>query len=54
MFKNLIGKGHPDFSTKNQQDAHEFFLHLLTNVQVFCVICTLGKTLNLILQLFLI
>ncbi|XP_073970641.1 ubiquitin specific protease 5 [Rhodnius prolixus] len=33
MFKNLIGKGHPDFSTKNQQDAHEFFLHLLTNVQ---------------------
>ncbi|CAH1396675.1 unnamed protein product [Nezara viridula] len=33
MFKNVIGRGHPDFSTKNQQDAHEFFLHLLTFVQ---------------------
>lgn len=29
MFKNLIGKNHPDFSTKNQQDAQEFFLHLV-------------------------
>jgi ubiquitin carboxyl-terminal hydrolase 5/13 len=29
MFKNLIGKGHPDFSTKMQQDAQEFFLHLI-------------------------
>lgn len=29
MFKNLIGKNHADFSTKNQQDAQEFFLHLV-------------------------
>lgn len=30
MFKTLIGKGHPEFSTKKQQDAEEFILHLLT------------------------
>lgn len=29
MFKNLIGKNHPEFSTKQQQDAQEFFLHLI-------------------------
>lgn len=29
MFKSLIGKGHPDFSSKKQQDAQEFFLHLI-------------------------
>lgn len=29
MFKTLIGKGHADFSTKRQQDAQEFFLHIL-------------------------
>ncbi|KAF6209165.1 hypothetical protein GE061_014910 [Apolygus lucorum] len=33
MFKNLVGKGHPEFSTKNQQDAYEFFLHILQLVQ---------------------
>ncbi|XP_044766988.1 ubiquitin carboxyl-terminal hydrolase 5 isoform X1 [Coccinella septempunctata] len=30
MFKNLVGKGHPEFSTKKQQDVQEFLLHLLT------------------------
>lgn len=30
MFKNLIGQGHPEFSTKKQQDAQEFFLHLIS------------------------
>lgn len=30
MFKNLIGRGHPEFSGKQQQDAQEFYLHLLT------------------------
>ncbi|GFT00664.1 ubiquitin carboxyl-terminal hydrolase 5 [Nephila pilipes] len=30
MFKNLIGQGHPEFSTKRQQDAQEFFLHLIS------------------------
>lgn len=34
MFKNLIGKNHPDFSTKNQQDAQEFFLHLINVLDV--------------------
>nr|CAG4638254.1 EOG090X0181 [Cyclestheria hislopi] len=29
MFKSLIGKGHPEFSTKRQQDAVEFLLHLI-------------------------
>ncbi|XP_041377545.1 LOW QUALITY PROTEIN: ubiquitin carboxyl-terminal hydrolase 5-like [Gigantopelta aegis] len=29
MFKTLIGKGHPEFSTKRQQDSQEFFLHLI-------------------------
>ncbi|CAH1967877.1 unnamed protein product [Acanthoscelides obtectus] len=30
MFKTLVGKGHPEFSTKKQQDVQEFMLHLLT------------------------
>ncbi|XP_034950209.1 ubiquitin carboxyl-terminal hydrolase 5 [Chelonus insularis] len=29
MFKTLIGRGHPGFSSNRQQDAQEFFLHLL-------------------------
>ena len=29
MFKILVGRGHPDFSTKRQQDAQEFFLHIV-------------------------
>lgn len=29
MVKNLITKNHPDFSTKQQQDAQEFFLYLM-------------------------
>jgi ubiquitin carboxyl-terminal hydrolase 5/13 len=28
-FKNVIGKGHPEFSSMRQQDAQEFFNHLL-------------------------
>lgn len=34
MFKNLIGKGHHDFSTKQQQDAQEFLLHLFSVIEV--------------------
>ncbi|EDW17518.1 ubiquitin carboxyl-terminal hydrolase 5 [Drosophila mojavensis] len=30
MFKNIVGKNHPEFSTKQQQDANDFYLHLLT------------------------
>ncbi|KFB47436.1 AGAP012248-PA-like protein [Anopheles sinensis] len=33
MFKALIGQGHPDFSTKQQQDAQEFFLHLISTLE---------------------
>lgn len=33
MFKNLIGKNHPDFSTKQQQDAQEFMLHLFSIIE---------------------
>lgn len=33
MFKTLIGKDHPEFSTKLQQDAHEFYLHLVTTLE---------------------
>jgi ubiquitin carboxyl-terminal hydrolase 5/13 len=29
MFKFLVGKGHPEFSTGNQQDAYEYLQHLL-------------------------
>ena len=32
MFKNLIGKGHPEFSGKGQQDAQHFYLHLLNEI----------------------
>lgn len=28
-FKALIGKGHPEFSTKKQQDAQELFLYMI-------------------------
>lgn len=34
MFKNLIGRGHPGFSSNHQQDAQEFFLHLLNLLDV--------------------
>lgn len=33
MFKNLIGKSHQDFATKQQQDAQEFLLHLLNIIE---------------------
>ena len=34
MFKSLIGKGHPEFSTKRQQDVVEFLLHLINVTEV--------------------
>jgi ubiquitin carboxyl-terminal hydrolase 5/13 len=33
MFKTLIGRGHAEFSSTRQQDASEFFLHLLSNIE---------------------
>ncbi|XP_012943911.1 ubiquitin carboxyl-terminal hydrolase 5 [Aplysia californica] len=33
MFKTLVGKGHPEFSTKRQQDAQEYFLHMVSVIQ---------------------
>lgn len=32
MFKSLIGRGHPEFSSKRQQDAQEFLLHLINSL----------------------
>lgn len=34
MFKAFISKGHPEFSSNRQQDAQEFFLHLINLVEV--------------------
>lgn len=34
MFKSLVGKGHPEFSTKHQQDVVEFLLHLINVTEV--------------------
>jgi ubiquitin carboxyl-terminal hydrolase 5/13 len=33
MFKQLVGKGHPDFSTMRQQDATEFLQHVLNMIE---------------------
>ncbi|MGH0121219.1 UNVERIFIED_CONTAM: hypothetical protein FKN15_071559 [Acipenser sinensis] len=33
MFKALTSKGHPEFSSSRQQDAQEFFLHLINQVE---------------------
>jgi len=33
QFKNVIGKGHPEFSTMRQQDALEFFQWLLETIK---------------------
>lgn len=32
MFKNLVGKGHMEFSSSRQQDAPEFFQHFLEKI----------------------
>jgi len=29
-FKTLMGRGHPEFSTKRQQDAYEYLMHLIS------------------------
>ena len=34
MFKALIGRGHPEFSTKRQQDAQEYLLHIINMIEV--------------------
>ncbi|XP_071945976.1 ubiquitin carboxyl-terminal hydrolase 5-like [Antedon mediterranea] len=33
MFKALIGRGHPEFSTNRQQDAQEFLLHVFNLIE---------------------
>jgi ubiquitin carboxyl-terminal hydrolase 5/13 len=33
MFKQIIGKGHAEFSSAKQQDAYEYFTHLLTELE---------------------
>jgi len=37
MFRHLIGRGHSEFSSKKQQDAQEFFLHLINVLEVFTI-----------------
>ena len=34
-FKALIGKGHAEFATMRQQDAEEFFTHLITALRQY-------------------
>lgn len=34
MLKALVSRGHPEFSSNRQQDAHEFFLHIINLVEV--------------------
>ncbi|KAF7670146.1 hypothetical protein LDENG_00049880 [Lucifuga dentata] len=36
MFKALVGRGHPEFSTNRQQDAQEFLLHFINMVERNC------------------
>ncbi|CAL8309610.1 unnamed protein product [Lota lota] len=33
MFKALVSKGHPEFSSNRQQDAHEFLQHIINLVE---------------------
>ncbi|XP_053316177.1 ubiquitin carboxyl-terminal hydrolase 13 isoform X2 [Spea bombifrons] len=33
MFKALVSKGHPEFSSNRQQDAQEFFLHIINLIE---------------------
>uniref|UniRef100_A0A672YZI9 Ubiquitin carboxyl-terminal hydrolase 13 n=1 Tax=Sphaeramia orbicularis TaxID=375764 RepID=A0A672YZI9_9TELE len=33
MFKALVSRGHPEFSSNRQQDAHEFFQHFINLVE---------------------
>lgn len=33
MFKSLIGSGHPEFSSSRQQDALEYFQHILDQIE---------------------
>jgi ubiquitin carboxyl-terminal hydrolase 5/13 len=49
MFKSLIGRGHNEFSTKRQQDAQEFILHIFNLIEVSHVltrIMVVGKKLG--------
>lgn len=42
MFKALVGRGHPEFSTNRQQDAQEFLLHFINMVEVMMMILMLS------------
>ena len=34
MLKSLVSRGHPEFSSNRQQDAHEFLMHMINVVEV--------------------
>lgn len=42
MFKALVGRGHPEFSTNRQQDAQEFLLHFINMVEVKFSSCSVA------------
>lgn len=54
MFKALIGRGHPEFSTNRQQDAQEFFLHFVNMVEVSNVAPSLPRLPSFFFFLFLL
>lgn len=33
MFKAVVGRGHQEFGSSRQQDAQEFYLHLMTLIE---------------------
>ncbi|PNI43059.1 USP13 isoform 3 [Pan troglodytes] len=39
MFKAFVSKSHPEFSSNRQQDAQEFFLHLVNLVETLVDLC---------------
>lgn len=53
MFKALVGRGHPEFSTNRQQDAQEFLLHFINMVEVSWKYCApLFKHTSLLMDTF--
>lgn len=48
MFKALIGRGHPEFSTNRQQDAQEYLLHFINMVEVAVIFAVLSSCTRLL------
>ena len=50
MFKSLVGRGHPEFSTNKQQDAQEYLLHLVNIIEVSSQISCRQRTSRVLYQ----